>query len=163
MLSGFKDILFGIVLVKVLVVESFFDVMIEVCLEGRCRIDVLLGKSPVLSRFLVESSEKDAGGDVLPGDILDRHQIDTGFHEKGFDIGSPDIIDEILLEGIHEIFEPTFFLVSFGSPVEDHAELLDIEVFFGFVGLGYLECFFFELAYEAFMSLLPLLFSFLPV
>ena len=122
-----------------------------------------MSQAPVFGRLLVESTEEDTGGDILPGDVLDGDQIDTGFYEKHFDVGSLDVIDQVFLEGIHKILESALFFIAFGGPIKDDSELFNIEVLFRFIRLGDFERFFLEFAHETLMTFLTLFLPFLAI
>jgi hypothetical protein len=55
--------------------------------------------------FLYRPTEEDSSRDILPSDIFDRDEIHTSFDEESLDVRGLDVINQVLLEGIHEVLE----------------------------------------------------------
>ncbi len=111
--SSLKNFFLGVVIIELLIVKTFLDVVIKMIFVCSGGIDIALGHSSILDGFFVKTTEKNASGDILPVDIFYGYQVNTGFDQEFFNVGSFDIIHEILFEGIHEFIKTTFFLVPF--------------------------------------------------
>ncbi len=163
MRASFEDILWSVVLIEVFEVESLFDVVVKVALVGNRRVDIFLRDTTILDSLFVETAEEDTSGDILPSDVFDCDEINAGFDQECLDVRGLDVINQVLLERIHEILETTLLLKSFGGPIKYNPQFFDIKVFFGTIRLGDLEGTFFKFANETLMPFLAFGLAFLAV
>ena len=112
MFTGFSDIRLTIILHKILVVETFFDIFLKKCEVGITCIDFFLADATIFSSLFIEIKKSESPGNFFPMDILDSNEIDTRFDEEFCDIRGLHIFDDIFFECFHKSVERTFFFMT---------------------------------------------------